>query len=316
LDERPPLPVLAVIGLQYVVVLSIPLIYAVVVASAAGESLDQEINLVSLSMIGAALGGLLQGMKIGPIGSGFLIIPNLSSVHLAGSLVALRIGGMPMVWGLVVGIGLLQTVASRFLRPLRFLLPTELAGLAVLLTGVTLATIGIPDMIDNTGDAGVHLHLLVACSTLAVMVACSVWESRLRLFSAALGIACGYAASLMFGTIGAGVSQSLSEMPWFRLPRFGISGLAFSPALFLPLLVGGAAATLSTIACITAAQKTNDADWRRQDLGSLSGGVLADGLGTIVAGLLGGIGQSASAASVGLAASTRATSRVVALRLR
>ena len=84
------------------------------------------------------------------------------------------------------------------------------------------------------------------------------------------------------------------------------------PALFLPLLVGGAAATLSTIACITAAQKTNDADWRRQDLGSLSGGVLADGLGTIVAGLLGGIGQSASAASVGLGASTRATSRIVA----
>jgi hypothetical protein len=62
-------------GLQYVAVLSIALIYAVVVAEAAGQTLDQEINLVSLGMIGAACGGFLQARKSGPIGSGFLVIP-------------------------------------------------------------------------------------------------------------------------------------------------------------------------------------------------------------------------------------------------
>ncbi len=90
------------------------------------------------------------------------------------------------------------------------------------------------------------------------------------------------------------MTQRLASAPWFRIPRFGVIGLAFSPSLLLPLLVGGVAVTLSTIACVTAAQKMNDADWRRQDLPSLSGGVLADGLGAILAALLGGVGQSAS----------------------
>jgi len=130
-------------------VLSIPLLYAVVIATAAGASLDQEINLVSLGMIGSACGGLLQNKRRGPVGSGFLVIPGLSSVHMAGSLVALRLGGMPMVWGLIISIGLLQSVASRFLRVLRFLLPAELAGLSVLLTGVTLGRFGIPDIIGG-----------------------------------------------------------------------------------------------------------------------------------------------------------------------
>jgi xanthine/uracil permease len=77
LDERPPLPILAVIGLQHVAVLSIPLLYAVVVATGGGASLDQEINLVSLGMIGSASGGLLQNKRRGPVGSGFLVIPGL-----------------------------------------------------------------------------------------------------------------------------------------------------------------------------------------------------------------------------------------------
>ena len=307
------MPILAAIGLQYVAVLSIPLLYAVVVATAVGASLDQEINLVSLGMIGSACGGLLQNTRKGPVGSGFLVIPGLSSVHLAGSLVALRLGGMPMVWGLIIATGLLQSVASHFLRVLRFLLPAELAGLSVLLTGVTLASFGIPDMIGGVAsDPLFHPRIALACATLAAMVACSVWGARLRLFSAAIGIVGGYAASLVLGTAGSGMTQRLASAPWFRIPRFGVTGLAFSPSLLLPLLVGGVAVTLSTIACVTAAQKMNDADWRRQDLPSLSGGVLADGLGAILAALLGGVGQSASSAAVGLSASTQATSRSIA----
>ncbi|MFZ0017775.1 MAG: hypothetical protein WAL10_10600 [Acetobacteraceae bacterium] len=183
--------------------LSIPLLYAVVIATAAGASLDQEINLVSLGMIGSACGGLLQNKRRGPVGSGFLVIPGLSSVHMAGWLVALRLGGMPMVWGLIISIGLLQSVASRFLRVLRFLLPAELAGLSVLLTGVTLGRFGIPDIIGGVpSDPLFHQRIVLGCVTLAAMVACSVWGARLRLFSAAIGIIGGYAASLALGTAG------------------------------------------------------------------------------------------------------------------
>ena len=43
---------------------------------------------------------------------------------------------------------------------------------------------------------------------------------------------------------------------------------------------------LRTVGVITTCQKINDSDWRRPDLGPIQGGILADGIGCVVGGLL------------------------------
>jgi len=60
-------------------------------------------------------------------------------------------------------------------------------------------------------------------------------------------------------------------------------------------------------------QKSNDLEWKRTDLKSVSGGILAGSIGTTVAGLFGGIGQSTFSSNVGLSIATGATSRHIAL---
>jgi xanthine permease XanP len=96
-----------------------------------------------------------------------------------------------------------------------------------------------------------------------------------------------------------------------RLPSLVPAWPAFSAQLLLPALLSALAITLNSIGALTAAQRLNDADWRRQDLDGLSRGLLADGLGTMVSALLGGAGVSTSGSSVGLTATARATSRSI-----
>jgi NCS2 family nucleobase:cation symporter-2 len=64
---------------------------------------------------------------------------------------------------------------------------------------------------------------------------------------------------------------------------------------------------------LTLCQKINDADWKRTDMQSVSGGIYAGAIGTSLSGLLGGIGQSTFSSNVGLSLATGATSRSIAV---
>ena len=49
---------------------------------------------------------------------------------------------------------------------------------------------------------------------------------------------------------------------------------------------------------LTLCQRINDADWKRTDMQSVSGGIFAGAIGTGLSGLLGGIGQSTFSSKV------------------
>ena len=64
---------------------------------------------------------------------------------------------------------------------------------------------------------------------------------------------------------------------------------------------------------MTTYQKINDRDWKRPDMRSIEGGVLADGLGCVSAGPLGTMGINTGPSLVGVARASGATSRYMAL---
>ena len=68
----------------------------------------------------------------------------------------------------------------------------------------------------------------------------------------------------------------------------------------------------ASIGDLTVCQKTNDAEWKRADMGSISRGLSAEAIGTIIAGLLGGVGQSTSSSNIAVSIATGATSRRIA----
>jgi len=69
---------------------------------------------------------------------------------------------------------------------------------------------------------------------------------------------------------------------------------------------------LKSVGDLSLCQKINDADWKRTDMKSVSGGIFAGAIGTGLSGLLGGIGQSTFSSNVGLSLATGASSRSIA----
>jgi NCS2 family nucleobase:cation symporter-2 len=99
----------------------------------------------------------------------------------------------------------------------------------------------------------------------------------------------------------------------FSLPRRVPGGMAFSLVLLGPFLIASVSSMLKTVGDLTLCEKINDANWKRTDMKSVSGGILAGSIGTTLAALLGAVGQSTFSSNVGLSMATGATSRAIAL---
>ena len=314
-DDVPPLGVNVLSGLQHVGLMSIYLIYPALVAQAAGSSAEVAAGVVSMSLIALAIGTLLQAIPLGPIGSGYLCQPICSVVYFVPSLVAAKHGGLHAVFGMTIAAGVLEVALARGLNRLRALFPAEIAGLVVLLVGIATGVVGLRTALGDSEQAGspTSSDAWLALLTLAIMAALNVWGSRaLRLFCVLIGMVAGCAIAWATGRLGAGGLAAASAGPLFALPAFGHVGWAFDPALMLPFLIAAVAASLKVIGNVTTSQKANDADWVRADMRSISRGVTADGLGSLVAGALGAHGVSSSTSAVGLASATGVTSRHVA----
>lgn len=314
-EERPPPLTLALLAAQHAFVVSIFFVAVVVVARNAHLSQGDAQNVVTLTMLALSVATLLQIRRNGAVGSGLLAIPTAQSVYVPGSVIAAGVGGMPMVAGLLLIAASLELVLSRFLWRLRGVLPAELSGLIVLVTGLGIAQSGMDNIINSAlqHDSRAWLpNLLVAAGSLAVMVGCSVWgRGPLRTLGAMGGLIGGYIASLALGLVDPSALEQIGAAPLLQLPTIVPVWPAFSPRIVLPALISALAVTLNSIGALTAAQRLADRDWKRQDIDGLSRGLLADAIGTTVSAVIGGSGVSASGSSVGLTAAARATSRVI-----
>lgn len=314
-DETPPLGVNALSGLQHVGLMSIYLVYPALVAQAAGASPAAAAAVVSMTLIALAIGTILQVIPLGPIGSGFLCQPIPSILYLVPSLVAAKHGGLPVVFAMTIAAGLLEVALARPLRRLRALFPPEIAGLVVLLAGLATGIVGLRTALGTGAQAAAPALIDVALGlvTLAIMVGLNVWgRGPLRLFCVLIGMAIGYAAAWGLGRLAPGDLASAAGGPLLALPGVGHLGWHFDATLALPFAVAALAASLKVVGNVTTSQRANNADWVRADMGSISRGVAADGLGSIAAGALGAHGLTSSTGAVGLASATGVTSRRVA----
>jgi len=313
LDDVPPAIVTGLVGLQHVSLVRIQLIYPALVLQMADLPPATSVNLLCLAMIALGIASILQSWPRGPVGSGFLCPSCHTGIFLEPSLAAMKLGGLPLVFGMTIMAGVLQTALSPILRRIRPLLPPEIGGLVVFLVGTSIAAIGCRYLIGvGAKDPVGREYWFVGALTLATTVALNVWgKGQARLFCALIGMMVGSAAAVATGVLPTTAFHALSELSWVAIPRFAHNGWSFSPAMILPFTVATIAITLKNIGDITACQRINDAGWVRADMGSISRGTLANGLANIFAGLVGTLGLTPSTASIGLQAATSVSSRVI-----
>lgn len=312
-DDRPPRGVLVLLGIQHIFLMSSTLVLPVVLVTEIGGSFDETRAVVALTMIACGVGTILQAVRWGAFGSGYLC-PNLCGPNFfASCMSAAWLGGLPLMRGMTLAAGVVEAVFARLLRPLRFLFPPEITGLVVLMVAEGLIPLGVSKSlgINYEGEPIRAGCLLVAALTLLVMVGINVWaRGRLRLYSVLIGMACGYALSFLGGLFTPTQFHNVVAAPWLALPAYeGMWKIAFSWSLLPAFAIVSVTGALKSFGNLIMCEKVNDAGWREPDISRVSSGLLADSACVAVSGLLGGMASDTSASNVALSNASGATSR-------
>ncbi len=312
-DDKVPILQLILYGLQMASCSAGSLVMPVVIARTAGVSNGVAISLVAVSMIAWALGAIIQAYP--KWGSGYLAIPNNSGTYLGPSILAAEKGGLALVAGMTLLGGLCHTLVARILQYIRRWIPPEIGAVVLLLIGIQLGQMGLDEMFKQKspdplpGLSPQYIGML----TIAIMLVCTLaFKKTLGRYCVLIGIAVGYLSTLLVGYSGSSLKLSLlASAPWFGFPQLAASGYAFKTSLILPFFIAGLISAVKSTSLLTAAQRGNDVNWTKPDMKNLAKGNVADGIGCMISGALGSMGQNISSSSVGIPIQTGATSRSI-----
>jgi xanthine permease XanP len=312
LDESPPLATTLLLGLQHILALSSAFVYPVILLQETGMLAAQAERLIHTSMIVMGIATVLQTLRYGRVGSGYLCPEQVGPAYIPVSILAVKTGGLPLLAGMTLVSGLFGVVLSRLMSRLRRFFPAEVTGTIVMMVGLALIPVAVSRFLGIAESRVVidPLSLSIASITFFVMVGVTVWgSSRLRLYGVLIGIGAGSICAYASGLVTDEQLRRLEQASFLALPSFSAEGWSFSGALLLPFLVTALASSLKAVGDLTTCQKVNDAEWKRPDMKSISGGIFADACGVMLSGGVGTMGQSTSSANVGLSIATGATSR-------
>jgi NCS2 family nucleobase:cation symporter-2 len=314
-DDHPPFSTLSLLGVQHIFLMSSTLVLPVVLVKEIGGSFDQVRAVVALTMVSCGIGTILQSVRWGRLGSGFLC-PNLCGPNFfTASMEAAWLGGLPLVRGMTIAAGLVEALFASLVHRLRFLFPPEITGLVVLMVAVGIIPLGVSKCfgVNYEGEPIRGLNLLVAALTVMIMVGINVRSrSKLKLYSVLIGMTCGYLMSAAGGLLTAAQFDQVLSAPWVALPFFdSMFSLDFKWSLLPGFAIVSVTGALKSFGNLIMCEKVNDDEWQEPDIRRIGGGLLADSFCVMVSGVLGGVASDTSASNVALSSASGATSRVI-----
>jgi xanthine permease XanP len=312
LEEAPPRPIVLLNAVQHVGLIAINFVYPLLIIRAVDAPVETASNLLAIGMVVLGLATFLQAQRLGPVGTGFMCPATFTATYFAPSLLAAKVGGLPLVFGMTIFAGILETAIAPLLNRLRAIFPPEISGLIIIMIGLSAGMSGLRWVLGASAAPVSITEWWVAGITLAIMAALNVWgPGILRMLCALIGLAVGYIAAGLMGLVGANLA-AVNQAAWLGVPNLTHVSWSFDLALVLPFAIASVAAAMKAAGTITVCQRINDASWVRPDMRSVTSGVLADGLSTTLAGVAGAAGTNTATPSVGLSAATGVTSREIA----
>ena len=316
-NDRPPTLLVAGLGLQLAILtISGIVLTPLIVIKAAGGSETYMMWAVFASVVISGISTILQAVKVGRIGAGYVLLMGTSGAFIAICITAIAEGGPAMLATLVIISSLFQFALAKRLSLFRRILTPTVAGTVIMLISVTVMPI-IFDLLDNVQDAA-HPQAapLSALVTVLVITAIALKGTGVfRLWAPVAGVILG---SIVGGFFGIYDTARISEAAWIGFPKGGWPGLdlSFGPA-FWALLPGFIFVTLigaiETVGDSVAIQRIS---WRRPravDFRSVQGAVAADGVGNLLSGCAGTIPNTTYSTSVSITELTGVGTRTVGI---
>ena len=297
LHDRPPLLEACLVGFQHVLAVFVGIVTPpLIVGSALGLDLQDVSYIVGMSLFVSGVATFIQTRRFGPVGSGLLSVQGTSFAFLApiiaAATVALGTGAgtraaLAAVFGVCFAGAFVEIGLSRVLGHARRVVTPLVSGIVVTLIGLTLLQVGAETLCGGPGarEDGSFASLQnlgLGGLVLVVIVALNRTRSRfLRMSSIALGLAAGCAVSLLLGLVDLG---RLSALGTFSVPVPFKYGFGFSWSALVPVAFVYVITTIETVGDLTATSSvSNEPIEGEVYLARVQGGVLGDGVNSLVA---------------------------------
>lgn len=282
------------------------LAFSVVIFRQSGFTDDVIVSKLQWVLIAYAIGTLLQAVywqKIG-IGTGLMLPPISGAIYVQPSILAIAIGGLPLLIGMTIFAGMCEFILSFVLRRTRIIFPPEICGLVLLLVGLELGVASI----QAGAKAPYMINGAILMATLLPILVLSVWgKGYIRHVCSMVGVFSGFVVTLYFQGIG---NVNELNVALFTLPPLSAiteQNISFNWSLSLPFFLVGFAATIRSLGLTMSVQQANDPHWRKPDYPVLQRSIRTDGLAAMIAGALGVNGINVSPTSTTMAIAFRCT---------
>lgn len=285
-------------------IIAVPL----VVCTALGFSVPQTSLVVSASIFVAGIATFIQSKGIGPVGAR---VPGMMGTDFTFVNPTIAVGsqfGMAGIVAATLSASLVEIVLSRFIKPLMRFFPPLITGTVVALIGITLLPVSMDWAAGGVGSEnyGSLQNLSIACGVMALTLTIAHFgRGILRAAAVFIGMVVGYLVCIPLGLVNL---SAVGDAPWFALPNIFAYGFHFnwaSTLAFVPAYIVSTIGTVGIMMAIGQASGTTMSSKR------VSGGVLADGVGSAIAGVFGAGPNTAFSQNVGLVTLTKVASRRV-----
>jgi NCS2 family nucleobase:cation symporter-2 len=314
--EVPMTPRLA-LGLQHVLAMFASNVTpSIIIAGAAGFAFGGEdmVFLIQMAMLFAGVATLLQTIGVGPIGARLPVMQGTSFAFVPIMIGIVKTGGMAALMGAVVVAGVFHTLLGSVIGRIRHWFPPLVSGMVIMAIGLALLPVGIKYAAGGAAEFQMNAPEWGDISRWGLALVVIVVALVLKFFtkgitsSAAilLGLIAGYAIGILTGAVNFG---GVAKASWFLVPSPFKYGLEFSAVAIIGMCLMSIVSAIETVGDISGIAKGGAG--REATDKELVGGTYADGIGSAIAGVFGGLPNTSFSQNVGLISMTGVMSRGV-----
>ncbi len=316
-NVTPPLAQAVPLGLQHVLAMFASNVTpSIIVAGAAGLAFGsvEQIYLIQMAMLFAGIATLFQTVGIGPVGARLPIMQGTSFAFvgvLAG--VAATQGLGVALTACIIG-GVIHFALGSVIGKLRWLFPPLVTGLVILAIGLYLIPVAIKYAAGGAAkfqmeaeSFGSLMHWSVALTVVIVALGVKFFTKGMLSNAAILiGLIAGYIVAIMMGMVNFG---AVSKASWITSIKPLPYGFEFSLGAVIAVTLVSIVSAIETVGDASATAKAGAG--RDATDAEIQGATYADGLGTAVAGVFGGLPNTSFSQNVGIVGMTGIMSRHV-----
>lgn len=305
------------LGLQHVLAMFASNVTpSIIVGGAAGLAFGSpELGyLIQMAMLFAGIATLFQTIGLGPIGARLPIMQGTSFAFvgvLAG--IAATMGLNVALSACIIG-GVIHFFLGAVIQKIRWLFPPLVTGLVILSIGLYLIPVAIKYAAGGAADFqmaaesfGSLKHWSVALTVIIVSIGLKFFTKGILSSAAILvGLLAGYALAFALGMVNLG---NVSKAGWLATVKPLPYGFEFNLGAVIAVTLVSIVSAIETVGDASATAKAGAG--REATDAEIAGATYADGLGTAVAGVFGGLPNTSFSQNVGIVGMTGIMSRHV-----